>query len=91
MTSFWERVQALGPYQFLTKTGVPFHITEINENSVRIRVSSGRRPYLTKGEFDRAEQHRMVRSTVTPVEIRKEGVLEGNPAYITGIIREVIR
>jgi hypothetical protein len=89
VVTIWERVQRLNTRTVHTVKGIPFEITAVNENSVKIKVRSGNEYYISRREFESAEELGMVTSRVEPGQLRKAGVSEGNPAYVAGIIRAI--
>ena len=92
MTSLWERIRALDGFTLPTVSGrAAFDITSVDDNSVRVVPrSSGKPRPIRREDFERAEALGLVRADVTPIQLRRAGISEFNPAYVAAIIRAAV-
>ena len=92
MDSLWERVRALEGWTLPTVSGrAAFDIT-VAENDYVLVVphSSGKLRTIKREEFERAEALGLAMAGVTPIELRRAGIPEFNPAYVAAIIRAAV-
>jgi hypothetical protein len=92
MTSLWERVRALKGWRLPTVSGrAAFDITAVDDDSVHVVPHSSGKPRIIKREeFERAEALGLATVDVTPIELRRAGISEFNPAYVAAIIRAAV-
>jgi hypothetical protein len=68
-----------------------FDITSVDDGYVRVVPrSSGKPRPISQQEFERAEALRLATANVTPIQLRRAGISEFNPAYVAAIIRAAI-
>jgi hypothetical protein len=92
VASLWERIQALERFTLPTVSGrAAFDITSVDDGHVRITpYSSGQPRPIKRQEFEQAEALGLATADVTPIELRRAGVSEFNPAYVAAIIRAAV-
>ena len=92
MTSLWERVQALEGWTLPTVSGrALFDISAVDDGYLRVMPHSSEKPRAIKREeFERAEALGLATADVTPMQLRRAGISEFNPAYVAAIIRAAI-
>jgi hypothetical protein len=92
MGSLWEQVRALEGGTLPTVSGrAAFDITAVEDDYVLIvPESSGKPRTIKREEFERAEALGLATADVTPIQIRRAGISEFNPAYVAAIIRATV-
>ena len=92
MASLWERVRALEGFTLPTVSGrAAFDITAVEDGSVRVVPhSSGKPRTIEREEFEQAEAVGLATTHVTPIQLRRAGISDFNPAYVAAIIRAAI-
>ena len=92
MASFWEQVRALEGRTLSTVSGRgAFDITTVDDGCVRVvPQSSGKPRPISRQEFEQAETLGLATADVTPVQFRRAGISEFNPAYVAAIIRAAV-
>jgi len=93
MASLWNQVRALKGQTLRTVSGrAEFEIVSVEDDYVRVVPhSSGKPRPIKREEIERAEALGLANSSVTPIQLRRTGVSEFNPAYVAAIIRSVTR
>lgn len=92
MESLWDRVRALEGFTLPTVTGrAAFDVASVDDNYVRVVPRSSGKPRPIKREqFERAEALGLATTDVTPIQLRRAGISEFNPAYVAAIIRAAV-
>lgn len=92
MARLWELVQALEGWTLPTVSGrAAFDITAVDDGYVWVVPrSSGKPRAIKREEFERAEALGLATADVTPIELRRAGISEFNPAYVAAIIRAAV-
>jgi hypothetical protein len=92
MTSLWEQVRALEGWTLPTVNGrALFDISAVDDGFVRVVPhSSGKPRAIKREEFERAEMLGLATAGVTPIQLRRAGISEFNPAYVAAIIRAAV-
>jgi hypothetical protein len=93
MATLWERIQALEGQTLVTVSGrATFDVASVDDGYVRVvpRKTGKTRP-IPHREFELAASLGLLTAEVTPIQLRREGVSEFNPAYVAAIIRAVMR
>ena len=92
MSSLLERVGALEGRTLPTVSGRgAFDIASVVDDYVRVVPHSSGKPRPIKREdFERAEAIGLATTDVTPIQLRRAGISEFNPAYVAAIIRAAV-
>ena len=92
MVRLWELVRALEGWTLPTVSGrAAFDITLVDDGYVRVVPhSSGKPRAIEREEFEQAAALGLATATVTPIQLRRAGVSEFNPAYVAAIIRAAV-
>src|SRR5687767_11139686 len=92
MASLWERVRAFEGWTLPTVSGrATFDITLVDDDYVRVvPKSSGKPRAIKREEFERAEALGLATADVKPIQLRRAGISEFNPAYVAAIIRAAV-
>jgi hypothetical protein len=68
-----------------------FDITSVDGGYVTVVPhSSGKPRAIKREEFERAEALGLATADVTPIQLRRAGISEFNPAYVAAIIRAAV-
>lgn len=92
MASLWERIQTLEGFTLQTVSGrAEFDIASVDDSYVRVVArSSGKPRPIKREEFERAEMFGLATVDITPIQLRRAGISEFNPAYVAAIIRAAV-
>ena len=94
MASLWNRVRALEGQTLPTVSGrgTFFEVAEVGANHVPVVPrSSGKPRRIERREFEQAESLGLATAGVHPIQLRRAGASEFNPAYVAAIIRAAVR
>ena len=68
-----------------------FDIAAVTDGHVRVVPrSSGKPRPIKREEIERAEALGLATTDVTPIQLRRAGISEFNPAYVAAIIRAAV-
>jgi hypothetical protein len=92
MASLWERIRELEGFTLPTVSGrAAFDITSADDGYVQVVPrSSGKPRPIKREEFERAEALGLATTDITPIQLRRGGISEFNPAYVSAIIRAAV-
>jgi hypothetical protein len=92
MSSLWERIRELEGWTLSTVSGrAESDIASVDDGYVRVVPRSSEKPLpIKREEFERAETLGLATTEVTPIQLRRAGVSEFNPAYVAAIIRAAV-
>src|SRR4051812_37044166 len=92
MASLWGRVRALEGFTLPTVSGrAEFDVASVGDDYVRVVPHSSGKPRPIKREdFERAEALGLATADITPIQLRRAGISEFNPAYVAAIIRAAV-
>src|SRR3712207_2385446 len=92
MASLWERIQALEGWTLPTVSGRgEFDIASVIGGYIRVVPrSSGKPRPIKREEFERAEALGLATIEVAPIQLRRAGASEFNPAYVAAIFRAAV-
>ena len=89
----WEQVRAFQGRTLSTVTRrAEFDITAVDNGFIRVVPhSSGKSRSIERSRFEQAEPLGLATADVTPVQLRRAGISEFNPAYVAAIIRAAVK
>ena len=93
MATLWERVRALEGQTLPTVSGrEAFDVAEVDDRHIRVLPrSSGKPRRIERRQFELAESLGLATANVHPIQLRRAGASEFNPAYVAAIIRAAVR
>ena len=92
MATLWEGVRALEGRTLPTERGREFDVPEVGDDHVRVVPrSSGKPRRIERREFEQAESLGLATADVHPIQLRRAGASEFNPAYVAAMIHAAVQ